>query len=344
MGLEIRGLEKSFAGGFRLHLERLDVSAGETLVLAGPSGCGKTTALSVIAGLIREDRGNIVLDGEDAAALPPWKRGIAVVFQDLALFPHLSVGGNVGYGPFLRGMAAAERRRITTEALRAVRFPGSEKRRVDTLSGGERQRVAIARALAAEPRLLLLDEPFSSLDAPLRREIQGEFASIRARSRAPCVFVTHDREEAALLGDRIALMDRGEIVEIGTGRELFLEPTTSFAGRFFGRGTVLPSEKLPIRGHGPVFVPRDAIRRAPGTPADLDSAEAGEPAESNRDKPRFRAIFRRAGFEGGAMNLELELPDGTRINAEQSIRDPLPPRDRAALWELDPALLRFVKD
>ncbi|MDR1025212.1 MAG: ABC transporter ATP-binding protein, partial [Treponema sp.] len=248
MGLEIRGLEKSFAGGFRLRIEGLDVSPGETLVLAGPSGCGKTSALNLIAGLIREDSGEIILDGEDAAALPPWKRGISVVFQDLALFPHLSVGGNVGYGPFLRGIRAAERRRIVAGALKTVRLPGWEKRRIDTLSGGEQQRVAIARALAAEPRLLLLDEPFSSLDAPLRREIQREFASIRARSTVPCIFVTHDREEAALLGNRIALMDRGRIVETGTGRELLLEPKTGFAGRFFGRGTVLPREKLSIPG------------------------------------------------------------------------------------------------
>jgi ABC-type Fe3+/spermidine/putrescine transport system ATPase subunit len=338
MGLKIRGLEKSLAGGFRLHIEELEVSAGETLALAGPSGCGKTTALSLIAGLIREDSGEILLDGENAAALPPWKRGIAVVFQDLALFPHLSVGGNVGYGPFLRGVKAAERRRLTTELLRTVRLPGSEKRRVDTLSGGERQRVAIARALAAEPRLLLLDEPFSSLDAPLRREIQGEFASIRARSGAPCIFVTHDREEAALLGDRIALMDKGGIVETGTGRELFLEPRTSFAGRFFGRGTVLPGEKLPVPGRGLVFVPRDAIRRAGGPPG----APEG-PGTPGRGMFRFKARFRRASFEGGMMTLELELPDGTNLRAEQPIRAPLPPADSVDTWELDPSLIRPVE-
>ncbi|MDR0669056.1 MAG: ATP-binding cassette domain-containing protein, partial [Treponema sp.] len=156
MGLKIRGLVKSFPGGFRLRIGELDVSPGETLVLAGPSGCGKTSVLNLIAGLIQEDAGKIFLDGEDVAALPPWKRGIAVVFQDLALFPHLSVGGNVGYGPFLRGIAGDRRRRVVAGALAAVRLPGWEKRRVDTLSGGERQRVAIARALAAEPRLLLL--------------------------------------------------------------------------------------------------------------------------------------------------------------------------------------------
>ena len=315
MGLKIRGLVKSFHGGLSLNIGELDVSPGETLVLAGPSGCGKTSVLNLIAGLIQEDAGKIFLDGEDVAALPPWKRGIAVVFQDLALFPPLSGGGDVGYGPFLRGIAGDRRRRVVAGALAAVRLPGWEKRRVDTLSGGERQRVAIARALAAEPRLLLLDEPFSSLDAPLRREMRGEFASIRARSSAPCVFVTHDREEAALLGSRIALMNRGGIVETGTGRELFLEPRTAFAGRFFGRGTVLPSEKLGMPGPGLIFVPRDALH-APSRPG-------GE----RRTGPVkvLGARFIGAAFDGGMMNLELELPDGTRIGAEQSLRDPLPP-------------------
>jgi ABC-type Fe3+/spermidine/putrescine transport system ATPase subunit len=329
MSLSIKNLEKSWAGGFSLHIDELTVAPGETLVLAGPSGCGKTTALSIIAGFIPADAGEIRLDGEDAAGLPPWKRGIAVVFQDLALFPHLSVGGNIGYGPFLRGVKSKERQRIVAETLRTVRLPGYEKRRVDTLSGGERQRVAIARALAASPRLLLLDEPFSSLDAPLRREIQAEFAAIRSRSQAPCIFVTHDREEAALLGDRIALMDKGRIVETGAGQELFLRPKTEFAGRFFGRGTVLPREALGLPGSGMVFVPRDALRPAPDQSAGPTT------------KKTLTAFFRRASFEGGVVNLELELENGKRLNAEQSIRAPLPAEKTR--WELDESLIRFVE-
>jgi ABC-type Fe3+/spermidine/putrescine transport system ATPase subunit len=337
VSLEIRGLEKAFAGGFRLSIEGLTVASGETLVLAGPSGCGKTTALNIVAGFIREDQGEIFLDGENAAALPPWKRGISLVFQDLALFPHLSVGGNVGYGPFLRGVKAAQRRRIVAEALALVRLPGWEKRRPDALSGGERQRVAIARALAARPRLLLLDEPFSSLDAPLRREIQGEFASIRANSRAPCVFVTHDREEAALLGDRIALMDRGRIVEIGSGRELFLEPKTAFAGRFFGRGTVLPATLLgiPAPKGTEVFVPRDALRP-------LREGGAGGTGVA-REKPVIRAALLRSAIEGSRLNLDLELPGGMAIAAEQSIRESPPPLGRMIPWALDLSLVKTVE-
>ena len=340
MALEIFGLEKTFTGGFRLSIDGLEVAPGETLALTGPSGCGKTTLLNIIAGFIREDRGEIHLDGENTAALPPWKRGISLVFQDLALFPHLSVGGNVAYGPFLRGLRSAERRRIVAEALGVVRLPGWEKRRPDTLSGGERQRVAIARALAARPRLLLLDEPFSSLDAPLRREIQGEFASIRANSRAPCIFVTHDREEAALLGDRIALMDQGRIVEIGAGRELFLEPKTAFAGRFFGRGAVLPAALLgiPAPEGAELFIPRDALRPLGGR-----EKIAGDTGVSPITGPLvINAALLRSSIEGSRLNLELEMPGGTIIAAEQSIRDPPPPQGRMIPWELDLAVCRVL--
>ncbi|MDR1212482.1 MAG: ABC transporter ATP-binding protein, partial [Spirochaetaceae bacterium] len=207
MALEIRGLKKQY-GSFTLSLD-LSVSDGETLILAGPSGCGKTTALNLIAGLTEAGSGSVIAGGRELSALPAWKRNIAVVFQDLALFPHLDAGDNVGYGLFIRGVGKRERRRIAGEKLAQVRLPGFEKRRIATLSGGERQRIAIARALAMEPAALLLDEPFSSLDAPLRRELREEFLRIRKDAPFPCVFVTHDREEAAMLGDRIALMDRG---------------------------------------------------------------------------------------------------------------------------------------
>jgi hypothetical protein len=252
------------------------------------------------------------------------------------------VGGNAAYGPFLRGIRSAERRRIVAEALAVVRLPGWEKRRPDTLSGGERQRVAIARALAARPRLLLLDEPFSSLDAPLRREIQGEFASIRANSLAPCIFVTHDREEAALLGDRIALMDRGRIVEIGTGRELFLEPKTAFAGRFFGRGAVLPAALLgiPAPEGTKLFVPRDAL-----SPLGRRGKDTGDTGVSPVTGPLvIQAALLRSTIEGSRLNLELEMPGGTAIAAEQSIRDPLPPRGRMIPWELDLGLVKPVEE
>jgi ABC-type Fe3+/spermidine/putrescine transport system ATPase subunit len=242
MALELINLRKKF-GDFSLRLD-FRVEEGETLVLAGPSGCGKTTALNLIAGLIEEDGGTILLNGKDITALPPWKRNVSVVFQDSALFPHLSVAQNIAYGPVVHGCPRKERRRIVEEKLELVRLAGYGPRRIHTLSGGERQRVAIARALALDPQALLLDEPFSSLDTPLRRELREEFSILRrtvprqtgtqGSSAPPCIFVTHDREEAAVIGGRIALMRGGRIVESGAAGELVGSPKTGFGREFFG--------------------------------------------------------------------------------------------------------------
>ncbi|MDR1178245.1 MAG: ABC transporter ATP-binding protein [Spirochaetaceae bacterium] len=351
MALEIRGLEKQY-DGFTLSLD-LSVADGETLILAGPSGCGKTTALNLIAGLSAADRGSVIAGGTELSALPAWKRNIAVVFQDLALFPHLDAGDNVGYGLFIRGVGKRERRRIAGEKLAQVRLPGFERRRIATLSGGEKQRVAIARALAMEPAALLLDEPFSSLDAPLRRELREEFLYIRKGAPFPCVFVTHDREEAAMLGDRIALMDRGRIIETGAARKLFLEPEHAFTARFFGFGQVLPCTvreeqgqscladtplgPLAIRGR-PVhkealfFVPRDGIYPAGQTGG--TGAEAG--------KKTITALFRRSVFEGNRMILIVELRGGVLFPVEEKERIPLPSPGEAISLELDEAALKFL--
>jgi ABC-type Fe3+/spermidine/putrescine transport system ATPase subunit len=229
--LEVKALKKSY-GDFSVSID-LSVGAGETLALVGPSGCGKTTALNLIAGLVEPESGSVSIDGEDITRLPAWKRNISVVFQDLALFPHLDVGGNIAYGLFIRGVPKKERRLIVEQTLAIVRLQGYAARRIDTLSGGERQRVAIARSLASSPRALLLDEPFSSLDAPLRKTLRNDFLEIRAHSKAPCVFITHDREEALMLGNRIALMKDGLIVETAAGRDILIAPKTEFAAQFF---------------------------------------------------------------------------------------------------------------
>jgi len=231
--LEVKSLKKSY-GDFSVSLD-LSVGAGETLSLVGPSGCGKTTALNLIAGLVEPESGSVVIDGEDITSLPAWKRNVSVVFQDLALFPHLDVGGNIAYGLFIKGVPKKERRLIVEQTLEIVRLQGYSGRRIDTLSGGERQRVAIARSLASSPRALLLDEPFSSLDAPLRKNLRNDFLEIRAHSKAPCIFITHDREEALMLGNKIALMKDGRIVETAKGRDILIAPKTEFAMEFFGK-------------------------------------------------------------------------------------------------------------
>jgi len=229
--LEVKALKKSY-GDFSALLD-LSVGEGETLSLVGPSGCGKTTALNLISGLAEPESGSVLINGEDITRLPAWKRNISVVFQDLALFPHLDVGGNIAYGLFIKGVPKKERRLAVERTLEIVRLQGYTARRIDTLSGGERQRVAIARALASSPRLLLLDEPFSSLDAPLRKNLRSDFLEIRSHSKAPCIFITHDREEALMLGDKVALMKDGRIVETAAGRDILTAPKTEFAGEFF---------------------------------------------------------------------------------------------------------------
>jgi ABC-type sugar transport system ATPase subunit len=187
------------------------VNDEETLVILGPSGCGKTTTLNIIAGLILPDSGKIFINGQNVIKTPAWKRNIAFVFQDLALFPNMDVEENIGYSLFIRGIPKKERQRIVKDMLDMVHLQYSfAKRNIQTLSGGERQRVAIARSLACSPQALLMDEPFSSLDHTLKEWFWREFKNIHGK--APCVFVTHDLEEARILGDRLLLMENGRIV------------------------------------------------------------------------------------------------------------------------------------
>ncbi|MDR1031269.1 MAG: ABC transporter ATP-binding protein [Treponema sp.] len=351
MTLEIENLTKTYQD--QSICLNLTLTQGETLVLAGPSGCGKTTALYLIAGLIQAEQGSIRSNGEDISRLPPWKRHIALVFQDLALFPHLSVGKNIAYGLFIQGVPKRERQMRVKEMLRILRLPGYENRPVSSLSGGERQRVAIARALAVSPRVLLLDEPFSSLDAPLRRDIRQEFLDLRMESKAPCIFVTHDREEAAVLGDRIALMDAGRIVETGSSRDMFLFPQTETGARFFGAGQVLDCT---IVGKSPegimvssalgnwrvprgsdydpkrplVFIPRDALFLAAGF-------------YQKNTYTVLRALFRKRIFEGERLTLEVECPPGILLRLAAGLRAPIPAPGTPVTLYLDQRLLRFVK-
>jgi ABC-type Fe3+/spermidine/putrescine transport system ATPase subunit len=292
MGIELQGITKTY-GDFSLSLD-LKVEDGEILALVGPSGCGKSTVLNIIAGLVEPDSGTIIINNRVINTITPWKRNVSVVFQDLSLFPHLNVGKNVAYGPFIRRIPRDERRRLTEENLALVGLAGYEKRPVHTLSGGERQRAAIARALAIAPDALLLDEPFSSLDAPLRRRLRLEFLEIRRgkssvlkpEAHCPCIFVTHDREEAAVIASRIALMKDGRIVETGAARELFWRPRTRFAVSFFGRGSVLPCG---------LFIPKDAVSLTDQT---------------GRKGGMFpvRAIVHSSIFEGDRTTVEFGIP------------------------------------
>lgn len=216
----------------------LDVSQGEIVTVLGPSGSGKTTLLRAIAGLQTLDEGRVVLDGEDLAGVPPHRRGVGLVFQDHALFPHRDVFGNVSFGLRMRGDSPGAIAARTAELLELVGLAGLERRSVGTLSGGEQQRVALARALAPEPHVLLLDEPLGSLDRRLRDRLLDELAQLFEKLSLTAVCVTHDQTEAFTLGDRVAVMRHGRVVQVATPDELWARPLDEDVARFLGLANV----------------------------------------------------------------------------------------------------------
>jgi spermidine/putrescine transport system ATP-binding protein len=224
----------------------LDVGEGEFVSLLGPSGCGKTTLLRMVAGLDYPDSGRIVLEGRDVTDLPANRRPVNLVFQRVTLFPHLNVSENVSFGLRLRGVPRAEINALVVRYLELVRLPGFERRDVGTLSGGEAQRVALARALVNGPRVLLLDEPLAALDLQIRRQIQVELKDIHKTLGITFLYVTHDQEEAMRMSERVVIMNRGAIEQIGAPREIYSRPDTAFAASFIGssnlwEGTVAES-------------------------------------------------------------------------------------------------------
>ena len=245
MKLEIENLSVALEGRDILRDVSLRMEEGEFLSLLGPSGCGKTTLLKTVAGIIAPRSGGIRLDGEDLTGLPPHKRGVVILFQDIRLFPHMTAAENVSFPLRMQGMGRRERLEQAEELLSRVRLPGWGPRRVESFSGGERQRVALARALAAKPRLLLLDEPFSALDENLREDMRALVLSLHREFHMTTVLVTHDREEALSMSGRVALLFDGAVEQCGTPREVYLHPATRRAADYFGGCTCLDGE---VRG------------------------------------------------------------------------------------------------
>jgi putative spermidine/putrescine transport system ATP-binding protein len=237
--LSLRDLSKTYGPVQAVRGVDLEVEQGEFLSLLGPSGCGKTTTLQMVAGFVPPTTGSIVVDGQDLTDIAPEKRDMGVVFQSYALFPHMSVAQNIGFGLEMRRVKGAELRRRIEEALAMVRLSGLEDRYPTQLSGGQRQRVAIARALAIRPRVLLLDEPMSNLDAKLRGEMHVELRALQRRLGITAILVTHDQVEAMTMSDRIAVMTNGGIAQLGSPQELYDKPTTEFAAKFLGHTNVL---------------------------------------------------------------------------------------------------------
>ena len=232
--LEIENLSKSFAGTRVLSGIDLLVPRGSIVSLLGRSGSGKTTLLQLIAGLYDPDAGALIIDGKDMAGVPPFERPVNMMFQSYALFPHLSVAGNITYGLIARGTPRIERDRLLGWALELVRLEGLAQRRPDQLSGGQRQRVALARCLVMKPAVLLLDEPMAALDRSLRAEVQRELTAIQRKVGTTFVLVTHDQDEAMAMSDYIAVMDQGRIVQFGTPADMYEYPRSKFVASFLG--------------------------------------------------------------------------------------------------------------
>jgi len=217
----------------------LDIRVGEFFSLLGPSGSGKTTCLRMIAGFEQPSSGRILLDGRDVSGLPPYERDVNTVFQDYALFPHMTVGQNVGYGLMVRKVARAERRRQVADALEMVRLEGFADRKPAQLSGGQRQRVALARSLVMRPSVILLDEPLGALDLKLRQAMQIELKEIQGEVGITFVYVTHDQEEALTMSDRLAVFNHGRTEQVGSPAEVYERPATTFVAGFIGVSNVL---------------------------------------------------------------------------------------------------------
>src|SRR6516225_5620299 len=242
--LRLENCAKTFADGTHaLETVTLDVARGETVVLLGPSGCGKTTLLRIIAGLETPDAGGRVLFNKtDVTRVPIERRNVGMVFQSYALFPNMDVAENIGYGLKIRGTPESERKARIAELLALTGIEGLEHRRVDQLSGGQRQRVALARAVAAQPSVLLLDEPLTALDAALRERLRGELNRLLRTLGITAIYVTHDQSEAMVLGDRIVVMRKGAIAQIGTPRDIYFAPASRFVAEFVGAANIVEAE------------------------------------------------------------------------------------------------------
>ena len=251
--LELKNIKKSFTPGEDVLDDIcLTVARGEFVTLLGSSGCGKTTTLRIIAGLEQTDSGSVWINGQDVTKLPPDKRDVNTVFQNYALFPHMNVAENIGYGLKLRKVPRGEIKKKVAQMLELVQLEGYEKRKPSELSGGQKQRVAIARALVNNPKVLLLDEPLGALDLQLRRAMQIELKHLQKKLGITFIYITHDQEEAINMSDRIAVMRDGRIEQIGTPDEIYNHPKTSYVATFVGNANILHGAAESIQGENAI--------------------------------------------------------------------------------------------
>ena len=279
----------------------LNIDPGEFFTLLGPSGSGKTTCLRMIGGFAQPSSGRILIEGEDMARRPPYTRPVNTVFQDYALFPHMSIRDNVAYPLMVRGVGRAERARRADEGLEMVQLPGVGERRPAQLSGGQRQRVALARALIGRPRVLLLDEPLGALDLKLREQMQSELKALQRQVGISFLFITHDQHEALSMSDRIGVFNAGRLEQIGTPQAVYERPATRFVAEFVGAANVLVGDAArQLTGHPAAMLRPERIRLG---------AEAGARATGRITEVQYFGAFTRLRVEVNGATLQADLPE-----------------------------------
>lgn len=320
--LELKKIKKSFSKEETVLKEiSLSIDKGEFITLLGSSGCGKTTTLRIIAGLEIPDSGQVFLDGKDVTGLAPEARDVNTVFQNYALFPHMTVADNIGYGLKLKKIPKAEIKKRVSEMLELVQLPGFEKRKPSELSGGQRQRVAIARSLVNNPKVLLLDEPLGALDLQLRRAMQLELKKLQKKLGITFIYITHDQEEAINMSDRIAVMNQGTFEQIGTPDEIYNHPKTSYVAAFVGNANILKGTVAEKNGHHIKVKLGDEV-------ASIDTEEKVNVGENVtvalrgenillEENGNLHATVKEKNFAAGQLRVLLTLPNGDEVTASR---------------------------
>ena len=335
ISLELKEIKKSFTEEEAvLDNISLKISKGEFITLLGSSGCGKTTTLRIIAGLEQPDAGSVWLDGRDVTGLEPNQRNVNTVFQNYALFPHMNVAENIGYGLKLKKVPKSEIRKKVSQMLELVQLEGYEKRKPSELSGGQKQRVAIARALVNNPEVLLLDEPLGALDLQLRRAMQIELKHLQKKLGITFIYITHDQEEAINMSDRIAVMKDGRIEQIGTPDEIYNHPKTSYVATFVGNANILHGVAESIQGENAivkigndrVIVKLETSQQDTKDTGGKQHLAAGEKVTLavrsenillQDSVSGLQATVTEKNFAGGQLRVTLKLRDGTQLIASR---------------------------
>lgn len=322
--LEVRNVGKRFGATEVLKNISLDVASGEFLTLLGESGSGKTTLLRLIAGFEQPSSGEIWMGGERLDRLPPYKRPVNTVFQNYALFPHLNARENVAYGLRVKGTPAGEISGRVEEALSMVKMQGFAASRPSQLSGGQQQRIALARALVNRPKLLLLDEPLSALDANLRKQMQSELKSLQREIGITFLFVTHDQEEAMALSDRIALLRDGALEQVASPREIYARPATAYTAQFIGQTNLLRGEiQGSIATCGRLRWPLDEADGPVIFSLRPEAIRLSTDGKQQMNEVKFRGVIRQQLYGGSSELLEVDCGDGQSLRVRIPARGPL---------------------